>query len=79
MHDGAAGEIERTAHQRRDARHGHIGQKSAAPHPCGKAGYKQPCPTRARNSAIALNFIRSANAPQISAGVMMKNMPWKSM
>ena len=31
------------------------------------------------NSTIALNFIRSANAPQISAGVMMKNMPWKSM
>ena len=31
------------------------------------------------NSTIALNFIRSANAPQISAGVMMKNMPWNSM
>ena len=26
-----------------------------------------------------LNFIRSAKAPQISAGVMMKNMPWNSM
>ena len=31
------------------------------------------------NTTIVLNFIRSANAPQISAGVMMKNMPWKSM
>jgi len=25
---------------------------------------------------IVLNFIRSAKAPQISAGVMMKNIPW---
>ena len=31
------------------------------------------------NTTIVLNFIRSANAPQISAGVMMKNMPWNSM
>ncbi len=31
------------------------------------------------NTTIVLNFIRSANAPQISAGVMMKNIPWKSM
>ena len=30
-------------------------------------------------TTIVLNFIRSANAPQISAGVMTKNMPWKSM
>ncbi len=28
---------------------------------------------------MALNFMRSANAPQISAGVMMKNIPWNSM
>ncbi len=27
----------------------------------------------------ALNFMRSANAPVISAGVMMANMPWKIM
>ena len=31
------------------------------------------------NTTIALNFIRSAKAPQMSAGVMMKNMPWNSM
>ena len=30
-------------------------------------------------TTIVLNFIRSANAPQIKAGVMMKNMPWNSM
>ena len=29
--------------------------------------------------AMEQNFIRSAKAPQISAGVMMKNMPWKAM
>ena len=28
------------------------------------------------NTTIVLNFIRSAKAPQISVGVMMKNMPW---
>ena len=31
------------------------------------------------NTTIVLNFIRSANAPQIRAGVMMKNMPWNNM
>ncbi len=31
------------------------------------------------NTVIVLNFIRSANAPQIKAGVMMKNIPWNSM
>ena len=30
-------------------------------------------------TTIVLNFIRSANAPQINAGVMMKNIPWNSM
>src|SRR6185437_7080058 len=29
-----------------------------------------------RNSSIALNFIRSANAPVISAGVMIANISW---
>ena len=29
-----------------------------------------------RNTAMAENFIRSANAPVISAGVMMANMSW---
>jgi hypothetical protein len=28
------------------------------------------------NSSMALNFIRSANAPEISAGVMMANINW---
>ena len=28
------------------------------------------------NSSMALNFIRSANAPQMSAGVMMANISW---
>ncbi len=28
------------------------------------------------NSTIALNFMRSANAPQMSAGVMMANISW---
>ena len=28
------------------------------------------------NTSIALNFIRSANAPVISAGVMMANINW---
>jgi hypothetical protein len=28
------------------------------------------------NTHMVLNFIRSANAPQIRAGVMMKNIPW---
>ena len=32
-------------------------------------------PHRIMNTTIVLNFIRSANAPQISAGVMMKNIP----
>ena len=27
------------------------------------------------NTTIVLNFIRSAKAPQIKPGVMMKNMP----
>ena len=31
------------------------------------------------NTTIVLNFMRSANAPQISAGVMMKNMLWNNM
>ena len=30
-------------------------------------------------TTIVLNFIRSANAPQIRAGVMMKNMHWNNM
>jgi hypothetical protein len=36
-------------------------------------------PHRIENTTMVLNFIRSANAPQMSAGVMMKNIPWKSM
>ena len=36
-------------------------------------------PQRIMNTTIVLNFIRSANAPQIRAGVMMKNMHWNSM
>ena len=36
-------------------------------------------PHRTENNTIAPNFIRSANAPQISAGVMMKNIIWKIM
>ncbi len=35
-------------------------------------------PHSTEKTTIALNFIRSANAPQISAGVMIKNMPWNS-
>ena len=31
------------------------------------------------NATNALNFIRSANAPQIKAGVKTKNMPRNSM
>lgn len=31
------------------------------------------------NNTIALNFILSANAPQISAGVMTINIAWKSI
>ena len=31
------------------------------------------------NTTIVLNFIRSAKAPQIRAGVMTKNIPWNSM
>ena len=31
---------------------------------------------RTMNSAMALNFIRSANAPLIKAGVIMANMSW---
>src|SRR5262249_8774144 len=31
------------------------------------------------NSSIALNFIRSANAPEINAGVMMANINWYTM
>ena len=30
-------------------------------------------------TTMVLNFIRSAKAPQIKAGVMTKNIPWKSM
>ncbi len=28
------------------------------------------------NSSMALNFMRSANAPEINAGVMMANINW---
>jgi len=31
------------------------------------------------NTTMVLNFMRSANAPQIKAGVMMMNMSWNSM
>ena len=31
------------------------------------------------NSSTAENFIRSANAPTISAGVMPANVAWKAM
>ena len=31
------------------------------------------------NSSMALNFMRSANAPQINAGVMMANINWYTM
>jgi hypothetical protein len=31
---------------------------------------------RTVNSSMALNFIRSANAPEIKAGVMMANINW---
>ena len=30
-------------------------------------------------SSMALNFMRSANAPEISAGVMMANISWYTM
>ena len=36
-------------------------------------------PHKIMNTTIVLNFMRSAKAPQISAGVIMKNMHWKSM
>jgi len=31
------------------------------------------------NHSMAENFMRSANAPAISAGVMMANVIWKQM
>ncbi len=31
------------------------------------------------NSTMALNFMRSAKAPVINAGVMMANINWKTM
>ena len=31
---------------------------------------------RTVNRSMALNFMRSANAPEIKAGVMMANMSW---
>ena len=34
---------------------------------------------RPMNHSIAENFIRSANAPQISAGVMIANVIWNVM
>ena len=34
---------------------------------------------RIMNRTMALNFIRSANAPVISAGVMMANINWYTM
>ena len=45
------------------------------PHTQWHSGQYTNVPQSTMNSAIALNFMRSANAPQISAGVMMKNMP----
>ena len=36
-------------------------------------------PQRIMKTTIVLNFMRSAKAPQIRAGVMMKNMHWKSI
>ena len=75
--NGAAREVERAAAPGRDALecHARMGEDAAAPDPMAKRTCKRAFPTGSGTTTIALNFIRSAKAPQISAGVMMKNMP----
>jgi len=47
-----------------------------APHTMCAIGVYTTSDHSVRNTAIELNFIRSANAPVISAGVMIANMSW---
>ena len=49
--------------------------KAPPPHTQWHNGQYTSSPHRIMNTTIVLNFIRSAKAPQIRAGVMMKNIP----
>src|SRR6201999_1137478 len=50
-----------------------------APHTICAIGQYTTSDHNERNTAIPLNFIRSANAPVISAGVMIANISWYTM
>ena len=49
------------------------------PHTQWASGSYTSVAHRTANVRNALNFMRSAIAPAISAGVMIANMPWKIM
>ena len=51
-------------------------QSALAPDHVGHAGSIRSASQSDENTAMALNFMRSANAPLMSAGVMMANMSW---
>ena len=65
VHHGAAGEIE----------HASAAEEPAAPHPMryGRIDQKQP---EDHEQTRAENFMRSAKAPTIRAGVMMAKVIW---
>ena len=46
------------------------------PTPCAPSGSRRSEHHSTMNSSMALNFMRSANAPEISAGVMIANINW---
>ena len=72
VHHRAAREIER----RNLAAEERIQQAALAPHHVRHREIHDESTTEQVNSSIALNFIRSAKAPEISAGVMMANISW---
>ena len=72
MHHRAAGEIEAGNLAAR-------GTRSAGrpcPTPCAPSGSTPAGVQRTVKSSMALNFMRSAKAPEISAGVMIANINW---
>ena len=63
--DGAAGEVERA----------HLGQPAAAPDPVGDRRVDDERPQRDERD-IGAKRMRSTMAPEISAAVMIANVPW---
>ena len=69
MHDGAAGIVERAQRVRASRR----------PTPNARSGNRRRAATAHMNQRNAENFMRSASAPAISAGVMIAKVIWKNM